>query len=107
MTQNRRLAPFDLVTLLFSALLGITAAVLTFFGWNHSEALLLSYPLMPGLIAGLLTTGGHGGTATEEAVAPWIASVVNAVFYFAIVVITRAVWRRLISRPTAYKRMPK
>jgi hypothetical protein len=107
MTQNRlHLAPFDLVTLFFGALLGVTAGALTFYGWKQSDAILLSYPLMPGLIAGLLTTGGHGGTATEEAIAPWIASIVNAVFYFAIVVVARIIWLKLISRPpTAYRRL--
>jgi hypothetical protein len=86
--------------MLFGGLLSVTAAVFTVYGWKHSEAILLSYPLMPGLIAGLLTTGGHGGTATEEAVAPWIAGIVNAVFYFAIPVIPRLIWRKLTSRAT-------
>ncbi|HSY68500.1 MAG TPA: hypothetical protein VK813_07655 [Edaphobacter sp.] len=60
---------------------------------------------MPGLIVRLLITGVHGGTATQEAIASWIASIVNGGFYFGIVVIARLIWRKLISRPTAYKRI--
>ena len=94
-----RFAPLDIASLSLSCALGLVAGILTFLGWTQSEALLLSYPLMPGLIAGLLVTGGHGGTAVQEAIAPWVASMVNAIFYFGLVVIARLIWKKLISPP--------
>jgi hypothetical protein len=105
MAQVRtRLKFFDIVSLLFGIALGLAAAVLTFVGWKQNDALLLAYPLLPGLISGLLITGGHGGTATQEAIAPFVAALVNAAFYFVIPVGFRLIWRRLIARPTAYAR---
>ena len=58
-----RLKFIDIASLPFGIALGLAAAVLTFVGWKQYDALLLSYPLLPGLISGLLITGGHGRTA--------------------------------------------
>jgi len=83
MVQVRtRLKFFDIVSLLFGIALGLAAAVLTFVGWKQNDALLLAYPLLPGLISGLLITGGHGGTATQEAIAPFVCRFGKCSFLF-------------------------
>lgn len=69
--------------------------------------MVLFYPLFPGLIAGLLITGGHGGSNAEEAVAKFVAPAVNAVFYALLILIAHKVWRTLLSKPTGYRQNPK
>jgi hypothetical protein len=59
----------DTVISCFACIVGVMAAGLTIFAeQSHDEAVImpLFYPLMPGLISGMLITGVHGGTATEE-----------------------------------------
>ena len=45
----------------------------------------LLYALLPGLYVQLLVTGFHGGTRTEEAVAPFVGAVVNIAAYFLVI----------------------
>ena len=42
---------------------------------------LLFYVLFPGSIVELLITGGHGGTKSQEAIAPIVGAVVNVLVY--------------------------
>jgi hypothetical protein len=109
MAQSRiSFASVDKIGISLALLLGLLVAAATFI-FDRSGASgafnLLFYPLMPGLIVHFLITGVHGGTATQEANASWIASIVNGSFYFWIVIIARLIWRKLISRPAVYKRI--
>jgi predicted membrane metal-binding protein len=107
-TRIRFTAP-EIVTVLVSFCAAMTAAGLTLFvERSQSEiGMLLFYPLMPGLIAGLLITGAHGGTAAQESVAPIVAALINAVFYAFLIIYARWTWRKLIALPTAYARNPQ
>ena len=104
--MTKKLKLMDIVIFSFSAIVAITAAGLTIFvELSHDEAVIpILYPLMPGLIAGLLITGGHGGTATEEKIAAIVAALVNAVFYSALILISRRIWNLLLRRRDAYAR---
>ena len=89
-------------------LAGLLAAVvtgLTVFAQNADPDSIvpLVYPLFPGLIAGLMITGGHGGTHNEEIAARIVAPIVNAIFYAGLILIAHKVWRALLSKPTAYR----
>jgi hypothetical protein len=42
-----------------------------------TDSIFFFYALYPGAIVSLLITGGHGGTRTEEAIAPIVGSLVN------------------------------
>lgn len=95
----------DTVIFCFAGIVGVMAAGLTIFAeQSHDEAVImpLFYPLMPGLISGILITGVHGGTATEEKVATIVAALTNAAFYAFLIIAARWIWRTLIARPTAY-----
>jgi hypothetical protein len=110
MAQGRiRFTPTEIANLSLATILALAAAIFSFIAESAQgeTPTLLFFPLMPGLITGLFITGGHGGTATQEAIAPWIASVVNAAFYFLLVLIGGIIWRKLISRPTAYRQKLK
>jgi hypothetical protein len=89
-----------------AGLVALIAAALTIVAQNTSlDALMvLFYPLFPGLIAGLLITGGHGGSSAEEILAKILAPAVNAVFYSVVILIAHKIWRVLINRPNAYRR---
>ena len=71
---------------LVSALLYV-ASLTAYHAWLPSRPVF--YFLFPGLATGLLITGGHGGTDFEEAVAPWIAFLVNWLFYCAVLIPVR------------------
>jgi len=58
----------------------------------------LFFPLASGLIAGILITGFHGGTATQEAAAPYIAAVVNIICYLLFLLLIRVLWRYLMAQ---------
>jgi hypothetical protein len=44
-----------------------------------TSSIILFYALFPGAVVSLLITGGHGGTRTEELVAPIVGAAVNVV----------------------------
>jgi hypothetical protein len=82
---------------------GLIAVGLTIFvEKSHGKVIVpFFFPLMPGLVAGLLVTGGHGGTAIQENVAIGVAAFINAAFYVVIILVARWMWRSLIARPNA------
>jgi hypothetical protein len=78
----------------FFAAGGIAAVLTLLFHFFYNSAILF-YLLFPGLMIGLLITGGHGGTRTEEAIAPIAAFVVNFLFYFMFAVGVLQIRRKL------------
>jgi hypothetical protein len=95
-----------IVTIAIAMLLGLTAAALTLLLMHsHDEAFLpLLYPLIPGVIASLLITGGHGGTAFQEVVGAWMGAFVNLAFYACIPFGVRMAWNSLKNEPEIPKR---
>ncbi|MES2392059.1 MAG: hypothetical protein V4555_10490 [Acidobacteriota bacterium] len=90
------LSPSSAIFAILSTFAMLTAAGLTLLARltnDVSTAMVLFYPLFPGLIASLLITGGHGGTASEERTATIVAILVNALFYLLIVLTIRFFWR--------------
>jgi uncharacterized membrane protein YeaQ/YmgE (transglycosylase-associated protein family) len=69
--------------------------------WYHSSGFLettLFFPLFPGLIAQLLITGGHGGTTTQEMLAPIVGATVNLFAYTLLILGASKLFRRFIPK---------
>ena len=62
--------------------------------WHFFISELLFYLLFPGLVIGILITGGHGGTVGEERIASVVSFAVNALVYSALVFSALAIKRR-------------
>ena len=101
--------PAVIVVRIIAGFVSLIAAALTVVAQNTNlDALMvLLYPLFPGLIAGILITGGHGGSNAQETVAKIVAPEVNAAFYALLILTAHKIWRALLSRPNAYRQTPK
>ena len=86
-----------------ATLVSVIVGLLTLLAEKASDTFVftcLFYPLMPGLFAGLLVTGPHGGTHAQEVGAICIAAAVNIFCYLLILLIPYALWRYLMSQRT-------
>jgi len=84
-----------------ATLVSLVVGVVTLVAESSTNPLVMDalfFPCAPGLFAGLLITGAHGGTHTQESMAPWIAALVNIVFYLSILLLLRALWSHLKSQ---------
>jgi predicted permease len=45
----------------------------------------LFYALFPGVVTSMLITGGHGGTETQNAIAPIVGTAVNIIAYWLLI----------------------
>jgi hypothetical protein len=109
MAESRiRFTPVDWVFLLVAGFTALIVAGLTLLLESISSNLpgvsFLAIPLFPGLITGLMITGAHGGTAAQEAIAPWVAAFVNGITYAIVIFVFRVIWRYAISKSA--KRVP-
>jgi hypothetical protein len=99
MTREKpRLANADIATIVVAGSCGIFVANLTLLVASLNSDLLtelLLKPMWPGLYLGYILTGRSDGSAAQQEAAPWIAAVINAVVYFAVVVALRLMWRHL------------
>ena len=59
---------------------------------------MLFYLLYPGLMLGLLITGGHGGTVFEDRIAAIVGFLVNLLVYTLVLSIAISIWRRTRAR---------
>jgi hypothetical protein len=81
-----------------AALVSLIVGLLSLIAEKTSNPLIsdaLFFPLAPGCIVGLLITGGHGGTQTQEAIAPYVAAIVNIVCYLVALGVLAALWHYL------------
>ena len=109
MAQTRiHFSPSEIFTLGLVFVVAASAALLTLlFEWHPSQLMYpLFFPLFPGIMAHVLITGVHGGTAAQETVAVYVAAAVNGAFYAFIIFIFKIVWRSLSRRHTAYRQHP-
>ena len=89
MTPNRKLALMSF---------GIVAILTATFHFVLSAALF--YTLWPGIVVGLVITGGHGSTTFQEGAAVALGLLVNAGAYFCLLLLGRSVLLRRKSSRT-------
>jgi hypothetical protein len=59
---------------------------------------LVFYLLLPGSLASVLVTGGHGGTLLEERMGPIVGLIVNLIVYMSIMAMTFFAYSKWYSR---------
>lgn len=74
---------FRLTPVKFQTAVGVVRSVvilLSVIQWSFHFAALF-YLLLPGNMVSLLLTGGHSGTVTQDAIAPFATAIANIVVY--------------------------
>lgn len=84
-----------------ATLVSVAVGALTLLAERSTNSLVMDalfLPFAPGLVAGLLITGAHGGSRPEEHIAPWVAALVNILCYLSILLLLHALWSHLKSQ---------